>query len=140
MSEFIEFVFPCTDCLVTAACKDRKRVSNKDLLDRTNVIRCLALPEYDRKISSHTKMLLECLSQMSWRVGQKLNDEKGDSPLTTKKIPVAYRHFLIEYLSIFEWITNSTSWRENFNEIADFDKFEIRQKLKTVGSMLDWKE
>ena len=136
MSEFIEFGFPCIDCLDAAACKDRTHIRNKDLLDQQGGgVRCLALPTFDPETSSHEKMLIECLASMSWRIGQKLNDDRDG----IKKMPAQYRHFLIEYLGILEWITNSTSWRENFDQVADFDKFEIRNKMKMLSGMLDWK-
>ena len=133
MSKFIEFGFPCNECLVAAACTDKKRITSKDLLDQGPGVRCLALPVYDHKTSSHQKMLLECLGGMLCRVARDLNEDRG------MKIPEQYRHFLIEYLGIFEWITNSSSWTYNLPEVADFDKFEIRRKLRMLDRLLDWK-
>jgi hypothetical protein len=131
--KFIEFGFPCNECLVAAACKDKKRIKNEDLLDRTGGVRCLALPAFDHNTSSHQKMLIECLAKMLCRITPDLNEDRN------MKIPQGYRHFLIQYLSVLEWITNSTSWRENFDEVKYFDREEIKFKLKHIGKFLDWK-
>ncbi len=131
-NEFIQFGFPCTDCLVAAACKDRKDIRNKDLLDRRGGIRCMALPIYDEKTNSHQKSLLECTANIIWDVACQLNEDRK------MKIPSQYRHFLIEYLGIFQYIINSSSWRENLSEVAPFDTDEIKRKLNTAKTMLKW--
>jgi hypothetical protein len=130
--EFIQFGFPCTDCLVSAACQDKKHVDRKDFLDRSGAIRCLALPQYDNQTSSHEKSLLECVANIIWNVACRLNEDRS------MKIPEQYRHFLIDYLGIFQYIINTTSWEANLNPVAEFDKFEIRKKIKHAVSSLDW--
>jgi hypothetical protein len=130
--EFIQFGFPCTECLVAAACKDRKNIRNKDILDKQGGIRCLALPVYDVETSSHSKSLLECVANVIWNTACQLNQDRKH------KIPEQYRHFLIEYLGIFQYILNTTSWRENLNPVEEFDKFEIKRKMETAIKMLDW--
>jgi len=130
--DFIQFGFPCTDCLVAAACKDRKHVEKRDLLDQHGGLRCLALPVYDVETSSHQKSLLECVANIIWNVACQLNQDRD------MNIPEQYRHFLIEYLGIFQYIINTTSWRENVNPVADFDKYEIRRKMKLSVKLLDW--
>lgn len=132
--EFIEFIFPCKDCLVAAACKEKKTISNKDLFDMHGV-RCLALPSFDKQSNnSYQKSAIECIANLVWRFACKLNEDRN------MKIPSQYRHFLIEYLGVFQYIINSTSWSENINPVADFDKDEIRQKLSLLSGRLDWKE
>ena len=131
--EFIQFGFPCTDCLVSAACKDKKYIDKKDLLDQNRGIRCLALPIYDTETSSHEKSLLECVANIIWNVACQLNEDRS------MNIPEQYRHFLMHYLGIFQYIINTTSWRENLNPVADFDKFEIGEKIKQAAASLDWK-
>ncbi|MCK5608807.1 hypothetical protein KAR91_43440 [Candidatus Pacearchaeota archaeon] len=131
-SEFIQFGFPCNDCLVAAACKDRKNITNKDLLDKNRGVRCLALPVYNVETNSHQKSLLECTANLIWDVAAQLNEDRK------MKIPSQYRHFLIEYLAIFQYIINSTSWREGLKEVAPFDTDEIKRKLNTAKTMLKW--
>ncbi len=94
--DFIQFGFPCVDCLVSAACQDKKRIDRKDFLDKTGGVRCLALPDFDKKTSSHQKSLLECVANIIWKVACDLNQERG------MKIPEQYRHFAMEYLGIFK--------------------------------------
>jgi len=132
--DFIEFVFPCTDCLVAAACRDRKQIKKLDFLDypSANGIRCLALQQYDTTSNSHEKALLESVANITWRIAGRLNEDRG------MKIPEQYRHFLMEYLAVFQYILNTTSWNSNVNPVAEFDKFEIRNKMKTAMKMLDW--
>jgi hypothetical protein len=130
--DFIQFGFPCIDCLVSAACQDKKHVDRKDFLDRTGGIRCLALPEYDKQTSSHQKSLLECVANVIWDTACSLNEDRD------MKIPEQYRHFLMEYLGIFQYIINTTSWNSNINPVADFDKFEIKRRLEFASRLLDW--
>jgi hypothetical protein len=135
MAKFIEFLFPCTDCLVAAACKDRRRISKKDLLDgNSGAIRCLAVPMYDGNQSSHVKNLMECLAHLAWRISNQLNEDRDS------KIPSGYRHFLLEHIRLFCYITNSTSWRGELIEVAKFDKLEIKNRVNRLASFLDWKE
>jgi hypothetical protein len=134
MTEFIEFIFPCTDCLVAAACKQRTKISKKELLDGNSyAIRCLALPMYDKETSSHIKSLLECIAHLAWKLASQLNEDRQS------KVPSGYRHFLIEYLKIFGYITNSTSWHACRN-VQPFDSFEVKERLKNLSNFLDWKE
>ena len=130
MTKFIEFVFPCHDCIVSAACRSRQTISRKDLLDKTGGVRCLALPEFNNDTSSHFKNVLECVAQLGWRIGCQLNEDRN------MHIPEQYRHFLIEYLGIFEYITNTTSWREARKDVANFDKDEIKRKLDLARRFL----
>ena len=74
------------------------------------------------------------MANITWRFACRLNEDRG------QKIPSAYRHFLIEYLGIFQYIINTTSWRENLDEVAKFDTDEIKLKMKMAKSMLDWKD
>jgi hypothetical protein len=129
--DFIQFGFPCTDCLVAAACQDKKLIEKKDLLDFPGGIRCLALPVFDTETSSHQKSLLECVANVIWDTACSLNEDRN------MQIPEQYRHFLMEYLGIFQYIINTTSWNSNINPVADFDKFEIRRKMKTAMKILD---
>jgi hypothetical protein len=130
--DFIQFGFPCIDCLVSAACQDKKHVERKDFLDRAGGIRCLALPEYDKQTSSHQKSLLECVANIIWDCACSLNEDRG------MKIPEQYRHFLMEYLGIFQYIINTTSWNTNINPVADFDRLEIKSRLDFASRLLDW--
>lgn len=127
---FIEFTFPCTECLVAAACRERKQIKSKDLVDGpSSRVRCLALPMYDDK-NSYQKSFLECVANIAWRVVEQLNEDRN------MQIPEQYRHFLIEYLGVFQYIINTTSWRENLDEVAFFDKDEIKRKLKMANYWL----
>jgi hypothetical protein len=44
----------------------------------------------------------------------------------------------MEYLGIFQYIINTTSWNSNINPVADFDKFEIKRRLEFASRLLDW--
>jgi hypothetical protein len=127
--DFIEFTFPCSDCLVAAACRERKDIKKKDLVDQDRT-RCLALRAFDPKTSSYQKSFLEQMANITWRFACELNEDRD------MKIPEQYRHFLIEYLGIFQYIINTTSWRENLPLVEEFDKDEVKRKLNTAKTWL----
>ena len=134
MYDFIEFVFPCDDCLVSAACKDKKRITKKDLLDqKTGSVRCLAMPNFD-PLSLDTclaKVFISCMANMAWKFADHLRNEDR-----SKGIPEEYRHFLIDYLAILQYVVNTTSWVGGMEKVADFDKDEIRRKLDFAKTWL----
>jgi hypothetical protein len=125
MFDFIEFVFPCDQCLVSAACKDKKQITIKDFNDRNGGVRCLALPSFDSTQDSLAKVFVSCVAGITTRFADHFRNEEQSVGVSEE-----FRHFLIDYFAILQHIANSTSWRERTDGIADFDKRELKLKLE----------
>jgi len=129
--EFIQFNFPCTDCLVRAACKEKPK-NNEDvkLYDNINP-RCLTLPKFPSKIA-HTKGLLECWANLGVKIitnMQKTEDSKTFRE-TKSNIPMHYIILMGQISYLLQWMINSESWENG--ELKDFDIREIREKCKHI--------
>ena len=64
--DFIQFNFPCSECIVRAICKDiPKNAELKKLYDKDNP-RCLTVPEFSPSELAYTKGLIECWVMISF--------------------------------------------------------------------------
>jgi len=127
--KFIQFRFPCTDCLVRAACKNKP--TEKDDLYIGNGKTCLTLPKLNHK--SYHKMLIECWANFGFDLLD--NVQKREEPAGVNKdnnIPSGYVRAMHQMASTLQYMVNSTSWSEG--KLFPFDKYEINEKLK-IGSI-----
>lgn len=125
-NEFIQFTFPCTDCIVRAACKN-KPTAKEDLY--SGISRpCLALPSYKEDKSYH-KMLVECWANLGWTILEAIQ-KREEPPGTNKdnKVPSSYIRAMHQMASTIQYMVNSTSWHEG--KLLPFDQWEINEKLK----------
>jgi hypothetical protein len=120
--EFIQFTFPCADCLVRAACQD-KPVNREDLLEK-NHTRCLAMPNYET-INKYPKVFMECWANIGWQAIERIKSDEVRGVL-----PPKYVDFMIDVAGLLQWIVNSKSWKDG--ELHDFDLHEVRRKLKAA--------
>ena len=131
--EFIQFNFPCKECVVRAACQDQPKDENlKHLYDMGNP-RCIAVPKINTDEKTYMKGLVECLSNIFPTVID--NIDKSEDPETSREInnniPMQYIMLLGQMSYLMQWIVNSTSWKEG--ELQDFDAFEVNRKIKNFG-------
>jgi len=128
---------PCETCIVQAMCKD-KHYKNKNLNKLTQM--CLAVPDWDTDRKLYIKGLFECWINLGDKMSQelirlKLNNRRITDGDTSISVPDQYIDFLFAIISTFQWIVNSTSWREG--ELYKFDSFEVKEKLKYTTHWLD---
>lgn len=131
--DFVQFNFPCKDCMVLACCreapKDNKKIEH--LYDKLNT-RCLAVPKFSSDIKSYSKGLIECWANLG--VGIINSMQKSEDPQTcteiNNNIPMQYVQLLGKMSYLIQWIINSTSWEKG--QLQEFDAFEIRLKSKTI--------
>lgn len=121
--EFVQFKFPCVDCIVRAACQDKPK-KMAEIYDSQDPI-LLAMPKIDDN-DKYLKTFLECWANIGFDAMDKIRNIKN-----MNGIPEKYANFLIESINLLQWIVNSTSWREG-DEVKDFDKYEIRHKLRVL--------
>ena len=127
--EFVEFTFPCKECIVTAMCQDYTRLKKKDQLDVRSM--CLAVPKFGEKEGPYHKLLLECMANISKRITSAV--DKAEDPIgtnTVNNIPHRYVLMMCHMTEIMVYMTNSTSWETG--KLENFDEFEINRKLKLV--------
>jgi len=131
--EFIQFIFPCKECLVRAACKEKPdNVAEKKVLfnDNSNP-RCLAVPKLPLDVTYH-KGILECWAVLGSQLMSAL--QKSEDPKTQKEthnnIPMQYVHLMGKMSYLLCWIVNSTSW--DLGELQEFDRFEIDLRIKNL--------
>lgn len=121
--EFIQFRFPCAECIVRAACKNKP--TNIDDLYMGYNKSCLTIPKLKDKKSYH-KMLVEC-----WiNLGYDLFDKPEGY---INKVPFSYIRAIHQMASIMQYMVNSTSWREG--TLYSFDKTDINEKLKSINKL-----
>jgi hypothetical protein len=120
--EFIQFNFPCAECLVRAACQDKPK-KMIEVFDKQNP-RLLAMPDM-KNIDDYLKVFLECWANIGFDALDKIRNAKS-----MNGIPETYANFLIETISMLQWIVNSASWDRG--EIHDFDIYEVRHKLRVM--------
>jgi len=130
--DFVEFIFPCKDCLVRAACTEKPENEGiKHLFYDKNKPRCLAVPKLPPDVTYH-KGLLECWTNIGVRIINSMN--KSENPKTQTEIhnniPYQYVSLIGHMTYLLQWITNSTSWE--LGQLQDFDRDEIRRKSKHV--------
>jgi hypothetical protein len=131
-AEFIQFIFPCKDCLVRAACKEKPK-NNESIIHLYDVdaARCLTLPKFPSKVA-YTKGLLECWANIGVGIINRM--QKTEDPQTcsetNNKIPMQYVMLMGQMSYLLQWMINSTSWERG--ELQDFDRQEIRLKCKSI--------
>ena len=99
--EFLEFQFPCKECLVTAICREKPGITGSDkqnLLERDRT-HCLTLP-YVSKDKHYHKMLIECWANL----GQSMfcQVQNVENPVGTNvelQVPINYI-FMLELWQI----------------------------------------
>lgn len=129
-SNFVQFNFPCKDCLVLAACKNtpKNNESIKYLYDN-DAPRCLAVPKLPLDITYH-KGILECWANLGVMFVNGL--QLSENPKTCREmhnnIPMQYVSMLGHMSGLIQWIVNSTSWEKGI--LQDFDKVEVNLKAK----------
>lgn len=125
--EFVEFTFPCTACLVQAACQE-KPTEKADLYDSSKNCRCLTLPTLEKGMTYH-KMMIECYSNFGPQLMNHIQKSYSPSGVEThNNIPVGYVQMMVQMTAIMQYMVNSTSWAEG--DLKPFDKHEINLKLK----------
>ncbi len=142
MSEkFIQYMFPCSECLVQAACQDHNKLrilKNKDKIKIDNIRSdrpSLAVPIFDLNVKSYHKGLMECWANMGASLMNKIS--KTEDPIKHQKVdnlPMAYVHVLCGMAQIMCHMVNSTSWQEG--ELHGFDRIEIKQRLSKLKGWL----
>ncbi len=126
--EFVQFTFPCSTCLVQAACKD-KPVKKEDLYDAVKSCKCLTLPAFDPTSMTYHKMMMECYSNFGPDLMNHVQKSYSPSGVEThNSIPVRFMQIMIQMTAVMQYMVNSTSWREG--DLKAFDKHEINLKLK----------
>jgi len=139
--EFIQYMFPCFECLVQAACRDYDRL--KIVKDRKKIkignIRSdrpsLAVPVFDPNVKSYHKGVMECWANMGASLMDKVSKE--EDPIKHQKVdnlPMSYVHVLQAMAQIMCHMVNSTSWREG--ELFEFDQVEIKRRLSKLKGWL----
>jgi len=130
--EFLEFQFPCKECLVRAVCEEKPDITDKEremLIGRERT-HCLTLP-YVSEDKHYHKMLIECWANMGHNMFvqvQNIENPVGTSdPL---KVPINYIFMLRTMAEIAQYIVNSTSWK--LPKLQDFDRDEINRKVKML--------
>lgn len=127
--EFIQFTFPCGECIVRAACKD-KPTAKEDLYGPAGKL-CLALPKIKDK--SYHKMLIECWANLGFNLLNHVS--KLELPIGVNKdnqVPSSYIRAMHQMTKAIGYMVNSTSWREG--KLLPFDKMELDEKLK-IGDL-----
>ncbi len=133
--EFIQYHFPCGECLVQAACKDHKRI-REEVKKIMNDVPSLGVPKFEKDKSYH-KGLLECLmniqQQILNQVSRSENPDNNEQQVVDK-LPMKYVHIMISMADILCHMVNTTSWREG--ELFDFDRVEIKKRLTQLKGWL----
>ena len=135
--EFIQYMFPCSECLVQAACKehkhlrilkDKKKIKIRDI--RSNRP-SLAVPIFDPNNKTYHKGLMECWANMGASMMNRVSKEEG--PIKHQKLdnlPMSYVHILQAMAQIMCHMVNTTSWEEG--KLYEFDQIEIKQRLSRL--------
>jgi hypothetical protein len=130
-AEFVQFNFPCKDCLVRAACKEKPKNESITHLYDNHSPRCLTVPKFPPDVA-YIKGLLECWANLGVvLVSQGIKQETPYTSIETQKnISMTYMILISHMSNLLQWIVNSTSWRDG--KIHDFDIDEIRSKCKLI--------
>ena len=130
--EFLEFNFPCKDCLVRAVCEEKPNITDKekqDLIDRVRT-HCLTIP-YVAEDKHYHKMLIECWINMGKAVFDSVGNVENPHGMNAElKVPISMIFQLRDMANIGQYIVNTLSWQKG--ELHDFDIDEVRRKLKAI--------
>ena len=129
--KFIEFRFPCGECLVQAACKE-KAIGKIDELLRHNDLPCLTIPRYNPNEIAYHKVLLECWANMGRDVIGHMSKMEEPETKTEKvnNIPMQYFTVISRIVGVLTYMVNSKSWVEG--QLYSFDYYEIKSKLSRI--------
>lgn len=135
--EFIQYMFPCAECLVQAACEDynmlrilddKKKINVRDIRNNRP---SLAVPIFDQTKKSYHKGFMECWANIGASLMNKV--DKTEDPVKHQKVdnlPMSYVHVLQAMTQIMCHMVNSTSWEEG--ELYEFDRIEIKRRLSKL--------
>ena len=132
--EFIQYMFPCHECLVQAMCKEYDGIK-KDLKDIGENVPSLAVPIFDQTKKSYHKGLMECWANMGRSIMNKVS--KWEEPIGHQKhdnLPLKYIQILWAMSQIMCHMVNSTSWEEG--KLYEFDRTEIKHRLSKLKGWL----
>ena len=133
MSEnFLQIKLPCGECLVQAICKDK---SGKGLKLNKSTGYCLALPDWDMSKKNYQKGVFECWANFGWQLIQSISKKENSERIN---VPPQFLDTFVDILSALQWMINCTSWHEG--KLHQFDKMEIKTKLKYITRWLDNQE
>jgi len=130
--EFLEFHFPCKECLVRAVCEEKPEINDTDkkrLIERDRT-HCLTLPYVSDEKHYH-RMIIECWANLGWRVFNSVSNVENPVGVSDPmKVPIRFVFWLRDIANIMQYIVNSTSWETG--KLEDFDKDEINRKVKML--------
>lgn len=115
--------FPCTECLVQAACTDKPKTS-KDIYSI-----CLLIPKWDESCKIYRKGLIECWVNMGLTILQNQRDFTHEG-MPQESSPT-FNEALFEIVQLLQYIINSTSWR--MGERYDFDIEEMQTQVRKIS-------
>jgi hypothetical protein len=130
---FLDFQFPCKDCLVRAVCEEKPEIKDDDKKklyerDRTH---CLTIP-YISKEKHYHKMLIECWANMGKSLFDQVSNVEHPHKMNSDlKVPIWYIFKLRDIANLAQWIVNSTSWEKG--DLKKFDQDEVNRKAKGIG-------
>jgi len=129
MSEtFIEYVFPCKDCIVRAACS---KSTTPESIQRNGL--SLAIPVFEQGKTYH-KGIMECWANLGKKILDKVSKTENSDGKQRDNLPIKYVFLLAQMTNIICYTINSTSWREG--QVYQFDRDEIRKNLNILSRML----
>ena len=125
--KFVQFNFPCIDCIVRAACEMQNSITADHLYD-SQCARCIAIPRLEDDKSYH-KVLIECMANLFKDLMSSV--QKIEEPIginKDNKVPHRYIITFYQLACAMQHMVNSTSWE--IGELQQFDIDEINRKLK----------
>lgn len=133
-AEFVQFNFPCKECLVRATCLEKTHLKDKVFKVNTSIA-CLAAPVFEELQNKNwQRHIFECISNLlrDWTQHTRKENIRGTHP--DLLIPYEYFQVIITLCRIFQYMINSTSWRTG--KLEKFDQQELSIKLKQMEWLL----
>ena len=135
MSEnFIQYTFPCKECIVQSICKDGEQAIENikhGLIDRPS----LAVPRFKDPDKSYHKGLIECWANIGIQIiNGMMKSEDSNGKEVHNNIPYRYVCAIQQMTNIMGYMVNSTSWEKG--ETFEFDRTELARRLKHVKGWL----
>jgi len=127
--KFVQFNFPCIDCIVRAACELQEAITADHLYD-SKYPRCVTMPRLEDDKSYH-KVLIECMANLFKSLMNSV--QKIEEPIginKDNKVPHKYITLFYQMTCVMQYMVNSTSWK--IGELKQFDIDEINRKLKVA--------
>ena len=127
--EFIQFVFPCKDCLVQAICKDKDHMNSVTNLDKDKVM--LGVPLFETG-TPYFKGLMECWVNLGSTIIQSLSKDTIKNTLhTADGIPIPFAQMLLSLPYVLRYMINSTSWVDG--QLYEFDEDILKRRIITLS-------